>query len=80
MAKGLTEIMAPIQAEFEASQEWKDITEKAYPPPPAPVKKKKIKDKGSRHPGHQASAQKDGKAEPGGGDGPKGKTEELPAR
>lgn len=54
VAKGLNELMAPIQAEFQASKEWQEITEKAYPPPPPPPKKvKKPKDKGSRHPGQK---------------------------
>lgn len=53
--------MAPIQAEFQASKEWQEITEKAYPPPPPPQKKvKKPKDKGSRHPGKQDAKPADG--------------------
>lgn len=42
--------MAPIQAEFQASKEWQEIAIKAYPPPAK--KEKKVKDKGSRHPGN----------------------------
>lgn len=49
--------MASIIAEYEASQEWKDITLKAYPPPVSNKKVKKPKDKGSRHPGGAAPAQ-----------------------
>lgn len=41
--------MAPIQTAFQASKEWQEITLKAYPPPEK--KQKKVKDKGSRHPG-----------------------------
>lgn len=44
-------LMAPIQTAYQASQEWQDITVKAYPPPEKVKKVKKVKDKGSRHPG-----------------------------
>lgn len=47
--------MASIISEFESSPEWKEITEKAYPPPVSNKKVKKPKDKGSRHPGHAAA-------------------------
>ncbi len=36
-------------AAYEASKEWQEITLKAYPPPEK--KQKKVKDKGTRHPG-----------------------------
>ncbi|RMZ82099.1 hypothetical protein DV737_g2175, partial [Chaetothyriales sp. CBS 132003] len=46
----LVDLLAPIQAEYQASPEWQEIEKKAYPP--AEVKqKKKAKDKGSRYPG-----------------------------
>lgn len=48
MAKALIELMEPIQAAYQASSEWKEITLKAYPP--FQKKEKKIKDKGSRYP------------------------------
>lgn len=49
MTKGFHELMSPIQAEFEASKEWQEVTLKAYPPP---VKKeKKAKNRGTRFPG-----------------------------
>ncbi|KND88428.1 Tyrosine--tRNA ligase, cytoplasmic [Tolypocladium ophioglossoides CBS 100239] len=51
VAKSLAQLLAPIQEAFQASKEWQDITSKAYPPPPK--KEKKVKDKGSRHPGKQ---------------------------
>lgn len=51
MAKALTQLLAPIKEAFNASKDWQDITPKAYPPPPK--KEKKVKDKGSRHPGNQ---------------------------
>lgn len=44
-------MLAPIQAEYQNSREWQDITLKAYPPPEVKKKGKKVKDKGSRHPG-----------------------------
>jgi len=47
----LIELLAPIQAEFQASSEWQDIEKKAYPPAEPAKKKKQPKDKGTRHPG-----------------------------
>nr|KAK5436088.1 Tyrosine--tRNA ligase cytoplasmic [Exophiala xenobiotica] len=47
----LVELLAPIQAEYQASPEWQDIEKKAYPPAEPVKKKKQPKDKGSRHPG-----------------------------
>lgn len=49
VSKALVELTAPIRAAYEESKEWQDITLKAYPPPEK--KAKKVKDKGSRHPG-----------------------------
>lgn len=43
-------MLAPIQADYQKSREWQDITLKAYPPPEVKKKEKKVKDKGSRHP------------------------------
>jgi tyrosyl-tRNA synthetase len=43
--------MAPIQAAYQASSEWQEITLKAYPPPEK--KQKKIKDRGTRYPGNK---------------------------
>ncbi|KAK3186139.1 Tyrosine--tRNA ligase cytoplasmic [Lecanicillium sp. MT-2017a] len=48
VSKALIELTAPIQAAYNASKEWQDITIKAYPPPEKKVKK--VKDKGTRHP------------------------------
>lgn len=48
----LLEILAPIRKTFEDSKEWQEVEQKAYPPPPAPVKKpKKEKKLGTRFPG-----------------------------
>ncbi|KAK4032593.1 hypothetical protein C8A01DRAFT_20338 [Parachaetomium inaequale] len=49
VAKELNALLAPIQEAFQASKEWQEIAEKAYPPPPK--KEKKVKNKGTRHPG-----------------------------
>ena len=43
--------MAPIQAAYQASKEWQEVTLKAYPPEDKKKKVKKVKDKGSRYPG-----------------------------
>jgi tyrosyl-tRNA synthetase len=44
-------LMAPVQAAYQASSEWQEITLKAYPPPEK--KQKKIKDRGTRYPGNK---------------------------
>ncbi|KAH6617327.1 hypothetical protein F5144DRAFT_633580 [Chaetomium tenue] len=49
IAKELSALLAPIQEAFQASKEWQEIAEKAYPPPPK--KEKKVKNKGTRYPG-----------------------------
>ncbi|KAL4957729.1 tyrosine tRNA ligase [Aspergillus filifer] len=53
VTKALTELMAPITEAYNASKEWQEITLQAYPPPVVEKKVKKVKDKGSRHPGAQ---------------------------
>lgn len=58
----LVDLLAPIQAEFQASEEWQEIEKKAYPPAEPAKKKKQPKDKGSRHPG-AVKAQPDGSVE-----------------
>jgi tyrosyl-tRNA synthetase len=58
VTKALCELMAPIQAAFAQSKEWQEIALKAYPPPEEAKKKvKKVKDKGSRHPGPGKTAE-----------------------
>ncbi len=47
----LVDLLAPIQAEFQSSQEWQEVEKKAYPPTEPVKKKKQPKDKGSRYPG-----------------------------
>ncbi|KAG6017696.1 hypothetical protein E4U41_004166 [Claviceps citrina] len=54
VAKGLNELLAPIQAAYQASKDWQEVALKAYPPPPK--KEKKVRDKGSRHPGAEKAA------------------------
>ncbi|KAH6679938.1 tyrosyl-tRNA synthetase [Plectosphaerella plurivora] len=61
MTKAINELLAPIQAEFQASKEWQEVTLKAYPPEEKPKKVKKVKDKGSRHPGAGKPAEKNEK-------------------
>ncbi|KAL5002187.1 hypothetical protein BDV10DRAFT_181872 [Aspergillus recurvatus] len=74
----LTSLMAPIQAAYQASPEWQEITAQAYPPPVVEKKQKKVKSKGTRHPGAQAQAQAqaEAQAEVEG----TGKEQELPER
>jgi tyrosyl-tRNA synthetase len=61
----LNELLAPVQAEFQANPAWQEIETKAYPPPPAEKKKeKKKKDKGTFHPGaKKVEAKPDGHVE-----------------
>lgn len=51
VSAALVSLMAPIQAAYQASDEWREITLKAYPPPEK--KQKKIKDRGTRYPGNK---------------------------
>jgi len=59
ISKALNALLAPIQAAFQASKEWQEITLKAYPPEEKKKKDKKVKNKGSRYPGAGAPV-KDG--------------------
>jgi tyrosyl-tRNA synthetase len=62
----LINLLAPIQAEFQASQAWQEVEQKAYPSAqPEKKKKKEKKDKGSKYPGAAArvTAQPDGSVE-----------------
>ena len=51
MAAALNKVLAPIQEAYQASPEWQEIALKAYPPPIVEKKQKKIKNKGTKHPG-----------------------------
>ena len=65
----LLELLKPIQADFQASSEWQAIEKKAYPPPEVKKKEKKVKDKGSKHPGTKdVVAKPDGHVEGAGKD------------
>ncbi|KAH8675726.1 tRNA synthetases class I-domain-containing protein [Xylariales sp. PMI_506] len=46
LTKALNELLAPIQAEYQASEEWQKVTELAYPPEKKVEKVKKNKDRG----------------------------------
>lgn len=61
----LIELLAPIQEEYQKSQEWQSIQLKAYPPAEVKKKDKKVKNLGSRFPGanREAVAQPDGQIE-----------------
>ena len=62
----LVALLEPIQADFKASEEWQEIEKKAYPPAKTKKKEKRVKDKGSRHPGgvtRGVEAQPDGHVE-----------------
>ncbi len=41
LTKGLNELLAPIQAEYQASKEWQAVTELAYPVEDKKAQKKK---------------------------------------
>ncbi|KAL8721704.1 MAG: hypothetical protein Q9225_001654 [Loekoesia sp. 1 TL-2023] len=51
VAKALSGLLEPIQEEYQASPEWQEIANKAYPPPEVKKKEKKVKDRGTRFPG-----------------------------
>jgi tyrosyl-tRNA synthetase len=64
VTEALNKLLQPIQADFEVNEEWQKVEKLAYPPPPAPEKKVKVKkDKGSKFPG---AAKKDVVAQPDG--------------
>ncbi|KAL2017859.1 hypothetical protein VTK56DRAFT_1604 [Thermocarpiscus australiensis] len=55
ITRELNALLAPIQQAFQASKEWQETAEKAYPPPPK--KEKKVKNKGTRYPGNKEKAE-----------------------
>lgn len=65
-ATALTNLLAPIQEEYQSSQEWQEIEKKAYPPVEVVKKVKKEKNKGTRHPGAGAGAAANVKSQPDG--------------
>jgi tyrosyl-tRNA synthetase len=66
VAKGINELLAPIQEAYQASKEWQETALKGYPPPPK--KEKKVKNKGTGHPGlkkkEEGQEEKKGEAAP----------------
>ncbi|KXL47759.1 MAG: hypothetical protein FE78DRAFT_77840 [Acidomyces sp. 'richmondensis'] len=59
----LLEILHPIRTAFESSEEWQAVEKRAYPPPPAPEKKKKVKNLGTRFPGHKSAQEANGRVQ-----------------
>lgn len=52
----INELLQPIREEFNNDVEFRELVEKAYPPPPSEAKKpKKVKNKGTRYPGSGGS-------------------------
>lgn len=51
VTKALNELLQPIQEAYQKNKEWQEVALKAYPEPAAPKKEKKVKNKGTRHPG-----------------------------
>ena len=72
ITEALNRLLAPIQEAYQASKEWQEIAEKAYPPPPK--KEKKVKNKGTRYPGNKDQQKADGQANAD------GEVKELPVR
>lgn len=58
----LNKLLAPILADYSASKEWQEVALKAYPPPPAAQKVKKVKNKGTRDPKLLQKEQAEGSA------------------
>lgn len=55
----LHRLLAPIQEEFTSSTEWQEIEKKAYPVEEPKKKVKKVKNKGTRHPGAAKESEKE---------------------
>lgn len=56
VTKEVTQLMAPILAEFKSTPDWQEVTKNAYPPPPSKVIVKKAKKLGTRFPGVKKDA------------------------
>jgi tyrosyl-tRNA synthetase len=61
VAKGINELLAPIQKAYAESKEFQETAAKGYPPPEKKVKK--VKNKGTGHPGAKKKAEGEGAAE-----------------
>ena len=57
VTKGLNDILEPIRQKFASDKEWQKCAEKAYPPPEVVKKVKKVKNKGTGHPGAAKKAE-----------------------
>ncbi|TAQ91198.1 hypothetical protein B7494_g489 [Chlorociboria aeruginascens] len=53
ITQALLALLAPIQAKYQESKEWQAVTLKAYPPVEKQKNQKKVKNKGTGHPGQQ---------------------------
>jgi tyrosyl-tRNA synthetase len=50
VTQALNDLLAPIQAKYQGSKEWQEVTLKAYPPAEKPKKEKKVKKSGPSNP------------------------------
>lgn len=57
VTRALTDILAPVHAEFEADKEWQEVAVLAYKPAEPEKKVKKVKDKGTRNPRAMANGE-----------------------
>ncbi|KFA61345.1 hypothetical protein S40285_05884 [Stachybotrys chlorohalonatus IBT 40285] len=57
VAKALNELLTPIQSAYQSSSAWQEAALRAYPPPMK--KEKKVKNKGSKHPGNKDQKEED---------------------
>ncbi|KAL8851018.1 MAG: hypothetical protein Q9221_004008 [Calogaya cf. arnoldii] len=57
ITKALVNLLRPIQEEYQASAEWQDIANKAYPPEESKKKEKKFKDRGTKFPGSKGGVE-----------------------
>ncbi|KAK5135713.1 hypothetical protein LTR08_004699 [Meristemomyces frigidus] len=60
VTEALLEVLGPIRKAFVESKAWQEVEQRAYPPPPAPEKKKnKVKKLGTRFPGGKGGEEKE---------------------
>jgi tyrosyl-tRNA synthetase len=60
VTESLNNLLSSIQAKYQASREWQEITLKAYPPVEKPKMVKKVKNRGSGYPGPKKTTLVDG--------------------
>jgi tyrosyl-tRNA synthetase len=63
VTEALNALLEPVQKEFQASAQWKEIETMAYPPPPVVKKEKKVKNKGTFHPKVKTEGEQEVKVE-----------------